>query len=453
MTKQKPAGKPKLQLVVVALIVACPILLVGAILQKSKAVVDVFDEQHTLEARMAEAKKEGFLFESKDFQPVDVSPAENGYLPLKEYFLDTRVNPNSKEFDELTARKLIFEKELPEPITNTIVIAHEVGQHTKFDAKRDYDLGYWLLLPEFRWMRISVSALCYEAIRLAHHGHYDEAKQSLEHAQNISSQISEDPTFIGRLAHIRLLQVIYDGIAQSVIASPNPEQCDNVLKSLWEAPPKVQPIAASLRFELFSMLSVLRNYEQLGGLKTVEVLVESGEGEPINSEKMVRTGLPTSAVARGMFSKSVAICLELNKIAKSNRPLVEIGTEMDRVVDSQKKSYASLFSSIVFPVYQQAAVAELRPMLNRELGKWAVSIWLKSKSVPNSVPSKIDPAFGGSLVYRKFNGGFCLYSTGPNKRDDGGPSIVQTIKGAKTDDMGMIFPFGARTARLPATQR
>jgi hypothetical protein len=59
----------------------------------------------------------------------------------------------------------------------------------------------------------------------------------------------------------------------------------------------------------------------------------------------------------------------------------------------------------------------------------------------NSIP--VDPFTGKSLVYRKDDAGFLLYSLGPNRRDDGGKPEAKSSKSwPPPNDYDIIWKCG-----------
>jgi hypothetical protein len=420
---------------------AVPLLFVAALLQMSKRFVDVLDGDSNLEALVAQAKAAGYPFEASELAVHGVPDSNNGYIPLKQLFLNKQ-NPLPKDTREVTDYWLLGKRELDPNVAELIRRAKVVAAKTQFDAKRDYDQSYNLQFPEYSYYKSVTNALAYDAVHRARHGDDEGAARSLELARNAALQLSEDLPYIGALVNVSCQSIFYRAVGNVAHEMRGRPASLKKLLPLIEAEIPVTPLGSTLHLEFYGALSMLRNYSGAEMLRMYDIgamdSVEEAESKPL-----VRGGLPKSAVNRSILTKVIQRYLEYESIYKTEPDRRQAVEKMALVADRAYLTVSDGLVRTLAPSYGQADIAYRKPLVFREFARWAIEIAIAHPNgYPETLPSRPDPAFGGTLQYRKFGPYYTLYSTGLDKVDNGGQyADVGKSNPEKGDDFGVYFPI------------
>ncbi|HLO97440.1 MAG TPA: hypothetical protein VK171_02495 [Fimbriimonas sp.] len=431
---------PNLKLIAVF---AVPLLLVTALLQASKRYVDVFEGDENLDELVKQAKAAGYPFEASELAVKGVPDSNNGFIPLKKYFLDKK-NPLPKKTDDIQNYWELDKPTLSPEIAELVRRAKAVGSRSQFDAKRDYDQGFALLFPEYAYLKTVGRVLAYDAAHRARHGDDEGAIQSLRLARNSALQLSADKPLMGVLANLACQSIFYWGVGNVAHEMRGrPASLQKLFLLVNEEIPTSE-IQDSIKCEFYLLLAWMRNAnpkEMLGvGGESSESDVFGLSMYDLNtSTPLVRTGLPKSTVSQSLLAKAIEKFLKNEAEGASDPNKADSESSLDRDYYTSLLRFSERFVDQIPAAYPEAARARLKPAAWREFARWAIQIAIDHPNgYPKTLPSRKDPSMGGTLHYRKMGNYYALYSTGPDKIDNGGPWIAA---GESNPDEGDDFGF------------
>lgn len=432
-------------------IFAIPLLVIAGMLQYSKKFVDVFDETDNLEARVKEAKKQGFPFNASELAKKGAEK-DNSYPALKSLFLNKDLPVKDAHSLEVSNYWEIEKPNFSPDFKDFLFRAKEVGKHKRFDAGYDYDQNFSLLLPEYSKLKLVQRALVYEAVHSAKHGQVEKAFASLDNARNICIQFADENLLIGAMVNVSCQSAYYRGLADVGIALRDNPEAQTRIQTLLNEDLPAPNIEQGLKSDFFAILAFLRNFEQAGGTEALIGVNSYSNYIPPAPENLVRGGLPRSAAAQGLLSKALKHYLTLAEIARTEPNPQIAGEKMDKYIASLDMQLSNLLSMVLAPVYSQSGASILRPRTSKAMAEWSLEIDQKYRGkYPESLPSRVDPGFGGTLNYRLIDAKhFIVYSSGQNKVDNGGPSGYRQVKKTTlgnnpTDDFGNVYPLIAKS--------
>lgn len=421
-----------------------PLLLVFAGLAYAKKYVDILDESDNLEKQVAIAKKAGFPFSASELEPKNFNEADNSYNIMKKNFMDEK-NPVPKNaLTDLTYFDQINQPTLDPGTKELILRAKEVAKFTRFNAHRDLDQGFNVLYPEFAHFKSVAKALAYDAVFQAKHGNHEAAIESLRQSLNLPRQLNDEKVIIGMLVNVACQSIIYRAFGDVAHElNDDPPALDQLSKLLEEEIP-VPAFRDSMNAEFYGVLCFMRNFSSMNSILQS---YSSEYGEDLSPEpeppKLVRGGLPKSAIARGLLSKVIERYVQFQEIIATEKDPLVAGQKMDALMISSDRKLSELLVEILSPVYAQAMAATFKPNSSRGIAQFALDIERKYKGkYPESLLPRKDPGFGGQLIYRPYEDGFIIYSTGPDKIDQGGPNTYKKHDSeGPNDDFAFRYPL------------
>ncbi|HLO97439.1 MAG TPA: hypothetical protein VK171_02490 [Fimbriimonas sp.] len=434
---QQKTGGTNLGLIAVF---ALPLLLVTALLQMSKRYVDVFEGGENLDELVKQAKAAGYPFEASELPIQKVPDSNNGYIPLKKYFLDKK-NPVPKQSDEQGDFAQLEKKELHPNVAELIRRAKIVAAKTQFDAKRDYEQGWSIDYSDSPAFTKIIKALCFDAGHRARYGDPVGGINSLRLARNVILQLSQDPEHIGVLTSVACQNIYYFAVADMAQRVRHNSASLDELFALVANDFPLQPLESGLKLEFYQGLAMLRNYTPR------EVFIEGGDfsfsGEKVEYRPKIRTGLPSSTVNQALLAKVIKRYLDYDAVRKSESNGKRAAEIMDQIAENAQLSISERLVGPMSPTYSNLEATRRKPADFRRLCLWAIQI---AKDYPNgfpeTLPAQPSAVPGGKLMYTKFGDQFAVYSTGADKVDSGG--YVQKdgkLNPNRGDDFGFAVPI------------
>lgn len=423
-------------------IFAVPLLLITGLLQASKRYVDVLDGGENLEALVKQAKEAGYPFEASELAVKGVPDSNNGYIPLKKYFLD-KDNPVPKGISETSDYSFLDKKELDPNVAELIRRAKLVAANTQFNNNRDYDQSLALLYPEYAPLKSITRALAYDAAHRARHGDDAGAIQSLRLARNPALQLSNDKPLLSVLVNVSCQSIFYRAVGNVAHEMRGRPSSLKKLFALTEQSIPTVDFEESMKVEFYLALSFFRNSNPTQyAFANLEEMYNSFD-KALQSDSLIRQGLPKSAIAQSLLAKYIRQTLELRATRKKtpNHLVETISQEEANLIKPEKISQRILTN--LSPYYADAGSEHLLLPSYRELARWAIQIAMDHPNgYPETLPSRSDSALGGTLRYRKQGKYYSIYSTGLDKTDNGGPwNAVGESNPDKGDDFGMFLPI------------
>ena len=433
----KPKGSTKLRNWVVGCFVVCPLVCCGGVALFSRKWVDTLDYSADLDNQLAEAKKHGLPMESKELTVgMTVSAADNSYPELaklmKEYpkIEDMRSEINKYEPSRTEA--------IPSNIRKYIQRARTIGKFKSLDVKRDYDLGPYVLFPELAHMKLLAQALGIQAQQDAANHRADAAIEDLRLIRGIAHQLIHEKILIGGLVNLGINATYYRTAAT---CAGWLESDREAIAKLWsliaEENPATDPYGCFLG-EFFIGVTYARNFQLFGGLKGMR-----GDYLPdIDPKQVQHAGLPTDMMPRGMLGSFIKHELKLQEIVQSNKNMAVAAKKIDAYMVSVPMTISNTYILVLTPVWSQAGLAWEKHKLSRVMLLKCIDLieHKKNGEFPGEIEDIPDTVAGnGTLNYHRTAGGFVIYSSGLNGKDDGGPKNKTDRR--KSDDFGFEYPF------------
>ncbi|HLO98108.1 MAG TPA: hypothetical protein VK171_05910 [Fimbriimonas sp.] len=442
----KKAPKTLTQKLMLTAVFAIPFCLIGYLLFRLIPLLGVLQEADKLSARIERAKAVGFVLSADELQPKGVSDADNGYITLTTAFgfTDKFATPKIRQLDYFTG----FEaKVLPKEVVEEIAKAKLVAAKTKYDAKRDYDLGYEMLFPDMSALKYVVKLLCYDALHQARKGDAARAIESLQHAKNVLGLIKQDQSMVAGLVTFSCAGTLFRNASWVAYdLRDNTTACKQIREFIQSTEPSF-PFLTSMKAEFYSGLALARNYtgfedsmKILGGkIEDEEAIEESQKGR-----NLVREGMPQSAVASGLFSALVDHQLKVYDLAtnKDLRPY-EFLRALEELESNIEMSFRTAWvNSAGFGISTQVG-GDLRTRSYQDLAAWAAQIMeTYGSKFPVALPPRDQSIYPGKLSYSKTQKGFVVYSWGEDGKDGGAPTFTPEGKANfNGDDFGLSFPM------------
>ena len=432
--KYKDSSKTKKW--VIGCFLIAPLLLCGGGALYARKWVDSVDNSTNLDSLVAQAKKQGFPFESNDLVGSTTVPdSENSYLEIKKLMKDF---PNLGKLNKATADfKIVRGGRIPSELLGSIARSRAIGKFTKFDAHKDYDLGLNVSYSEYLYLKQVARTLKMQALQQAANGDVSSALETLSLIRNTGIQLTQDRVLIGGLVNIAI-NMIYLKTASEMISWLERDR-DGIakIKRALDVPLNSTDFKTVLMGEFFLGVTFARNYKLFGGIKAIaneKYLV-------VDPKKVKRIGLPDQMLERGMLAAMIENMLKVQSIVDSEPNLAIAGRKAEAHTDAMPMTVSNAFPKTVLPIWGQAGEAWLKPNLERLMLLQAIEVLKKRQGsqFPGTIADIPDPISGGTVNYKRTAGGFMIYSLGPNGKDDKGPKNKTDRQ--KSDDFGFEYPF------------
>lgn len=416
----------------IACFVAVPLLCCGGTALFARRWVDVFDYSADLDRLVAEAKKQGLPFVASDLRVVHKNPNGNAKSVIEKAMRESKLSAAGRKL--LTDYRPVAGAQFPFELANFAKVGREIAQFEYFDSEKDRDLGVYVLYPEYSLLKDASKALALEAEQFAFDGKIDATIANLSAIRNFSAQIRQDKQMIGGMVYLAINQILIRGCLRVGEAlKGHPDDIKRVRDFLAHelAPCSFRDCFAG---EYYNGITLSRNYDELGGVRGL-----SGD-EPItiDSDRLVRDGLPKGVVQRGMLAAYIRHSLEVLKYFDSEKNLHLASKKTDEYMAKQKMTVSNTLPLILLPVLNQAGTAWEKQPLTQKIAVASLDI-LASAQKPNSISPIEDTVGGGQVLYRTTEKGFLIYSKGKNGKDNGGPKNKTDRK--NSDDIGFEFPL------------
>ncbi len=213
-----------------------------------------------LPAAVAEYQKNGLPFVAADLFPEKVAEGENAAAAIRAAI---KVMPPQKTDGDL-AKEL--KKRNGEAVDSLVAqygpslnLLEGALNRPKVNFKRDWDLGPYLLMPEYRFMKAMAKAAAVRAGRNAAKGNDEAALADLTLARQVALWAGQEPTIISMLVRIASETIALAGLERCLDeAAKDPQRI--ALYSVWlEKSPPLPEFGKALRGEAFQGIVVARN--------------------------------------------------------------------------------------------------------------------------------------------------------------------------------------------------
>ncbi|HEY3781830.1 MAG TPA: hypothetical protein VGL56_12155 [Fimbriimonadaceae bacterium] len=254
---------------------------------------------------------------------------------------------NEDRYEDMAAPLVPFQK--------TMEMAIAASKKSRVNFHRDFDLGPYVLFPEYAKEKAFAKMLTYAAEAKCASGDVETAIKYLKAAHRIGLLAGEEPNLISMLVEIAT-QAIDDRGYQicAGILRTNPIGLAELEKS-YVVVPNID-FAFHIREEAYSGLAILRNVDQYGGafglLKALSGSGgNSGPGSTpthLDPSKLHRDGMAPDIISRAFLDKSLRYWAS---IRASGENATETSMEMDRASKEleKKHSLSNALSAVITP--------------------------------------------------------------------------------------------------------
>jgi hypothetical protein len=402
-------------------------------------------------------KKAGWPWVASQVDPRPVpSPAEDGAPDLEAAINSYDEKSFNKAIDALNRAsidELYHDIEAPlAPFIKTINLAVVASAKSRVNFRRDYDLGPYVLFPEYAKEKALVKFLTFGAEAKCASGDVATAVKYLRAAHGLSVLSGEEPNLISMLVEIACQAIVDRGYQNcAAILRTNPAALADLAKSYTYV--AKMDFGFHLRAEAYNGLAILRNVDQYGGpFGLIKSLNSSGGDSDGNSMpkqldplKLRRDGIAPDIISRAFLDKQLRYWSSIQ--TTGDKP-EEISKEMDRAEHqlADKHSFSNALSAILMPIFSQAGIAIERMRADQEVTAAfleGMETHAKTGAYPKAIGdirgTWIDPFNGKPLKVKVSGESFRVYSVGPDGIDNGGLTQSET-KRSDQYDMAAAYP-------------
>lgn len=420
-------------------LIGLPLLVVCMLLAQTRSMADVITEDDSLDARLKLAKEKGFSLDPRPFYLTGIKEADNAYVPLKKYFVDSDKKIAEVSL-EISNPKLMDVSPMTDDIKALVAHAKEVAARPRFSPEsmattpmsdQPTELMLKVDFPNHAALKFAAKTLSYDARYQAKHGNHSRAIESLIGVRKLAVLLNDDPSLIGMMVGVAI-QAIAEQLAADLAFEMRGDSASiNELIEIVKSEMPIRDFGKLLRYEYARGSTAMHDENQ----SVVEV--------------------PKTVVRRSALSIHTEYYLEQAKILAEETDSVVAQARIAKLTENMAPKLSSALGYDIKADLSMSLVIPLRARVRQAITIWAIEIERDYKgNWPKSLPSKVDNVLGGRLIYQKTENGFRVYSTGLNKRDEGGIPINEKDGYLTTDDIWLNHPPGSNLKRtLTAKER
>ena len=343
----------------------------------------------------------------------------------------------------------------PGPASDALVVGYAkplalveaVADRPRVDFARDWDLGPYILFPEYADMKTLAKAAVLRAVRSAGKGDDTAALRDLTLARRLGLWADQEPTLISVLVRIAIESIAIDGAERCVAAAAGSPGRIARYEGWLDLALRPPDFRNALRGEAWMGVTTARNLEAFGGKDTLWSLARGDMNvrlPKIDPTKLRREGLPDGVTARGFLARHLQLWNEASRTTDGFRqPPESVGKRLDAIemrIETEK-GLSYVYDRIMMAVFGGAGEAVTTLDARRAVGRGfaeAMAFHAKRGTWPLKV-SQTDP-FTGSPLRVKAGKDFRVYSVGRDRKDDGGVLHREAKPGTKGEDLVAAYP-------------
>ncbi len=417
--------------------------------------IDIAPASRDLDSAVVAYRAAGLPWEAKDLAPNPPVPDYDNAAPLinkaSTYFQDKIWQ---KDEDKITKALIAGDYALAEktlaPYNPALDLVAQATKLKGLDFHYDWDMGAFVLFPQFAYLKSLTKCLSYRARVEASKGDFKGTDRDLQEGLKLADLTGQTPTLISMLVKIAQQAIVFRAYAQCADElKGNAEALDTMEKSLASYQGGADFLFA-IRGEQYMGIALLRNIDQYGGLLALKRSLEGspdGDSPPqpkLNPATLQRTGLASGMWARAFMDRHLRYWTEFVTTAKRMNDPLAFSKTMDQQAmarETTNRTLSGLLNEILLPVFSQAGVAVVRSQAEQETTEAlleAVEIQIKTGKLPTSIDqipgTWIDPFDKKPLKLAMVGNSLRIYSVGNNLKDFGGQAPSE-VKGRSTDDI------------------
>ena len=326
-------------------------------------------------------------------------------------------------------------------------------ERPSWHVERDYDLGAYILLPEFANLKNLAKTLGIRGVRSAREKDTDLAINDFVASRRLAEKLATEPTLIGMLVSIAIDAISLRSIESYTDSWRGDAARLRALEGAVASTKFVRDPRTALRGEFYLELVTCRNLKLYGGLSALTDTTMGLESRRApDPSKIQRTGLP-----HGMFERAsmTSFAEAWNEVFASFASHGVRETKWGDLLNARYVAMESRFKAseilpqVLFPVFTQAEQALTNDDVNQDLalafvrafryraesGKWPTDL----AQIESAFPDPFNP---GKTIQAKFSETEVrVWSVGRDRKDDGGLQRIETGDG---EDTAFVWPPSLR---------
>ena len=321
----------------------------------------------------------------------------------------------------------------------TLELARKASLKPGCDFGRKWELGIFLLLPEFAQLKTLVKLAVHRAGIDADAGRFEDAMGWLQVGQRVARH-ADEPILIGALVSIACDGMVHKELQRELELHGGSPKFRGVAATFLSRELERPAFARGLIGEVLAARVTVAQLRS-GELKPEDVWMLSAGGEQSESTRMgpiVRLLFPlvSAQVEAKLLRRYRQAFEQLKSQSASLESQMRVGETLDRATVDDR-SVSGRIAEVFVPVFAQVGVAIVKTEAMRRLSRVGLALWtVKAQTghFPPKLPSQpwaLDPYTNKPFVYRPSDKSFKLYSVGSNRRDEGGARVAQT----RSDDV------------------
>lgn len=361
--------------------------------------------------------------------PEAMKPARNAFSviePIDELVLSGSATPEqSKSFRAILAKVEPFLAEV-----------ERASLKPKVDFKRDWALGARLLIPEMLPLKGVIRLLCARALLRSRAGDLKGARVDLETAFRVSAHIGQEGLVIGYLVQATTQKSVQYAVVRIAKENPQSEPALAMAAELLLRCPKEPDLLRALRGEVVGGILTARTAKSFDEIQALSAGLEP----PTNPSLPISEPMRDAAEVRMLqFWREVLPPIEEHP--DDFRAAAELLKREWEAVEAHKEA-SYLLARVCLPSLDVSATAKGGCRAYTRVARalvFALDERRKTGAWPKSLPSEFtDPFTDKPLRYKSTEGGFKVWSVGPNGKDEGGERRLNPKPEA--DDIAMSYP-------------
>lgn len=331
-----------------------------------------------------------------------------------------------------------------------------------FHIKINFEAGPAALLPHLAQIKQEVASFRIEALIAAEKGNVPQAIQALEDANRVGQLLEREPTLLSQLVRVATLHITLDGLEQLVSRR---QLTDDQLGRLQ---------ALLMRMELRGIIKSVLIYERPFCLcafdpKMAAQILGDASGESAEEAANARRAFKTLEVA-GLATPDRKLMLETFKqailLAEQDTPesLQELEKLFEETVSSARRIPPKIVSATMLAAMPKAATKFASYEARRRAALTAIAVERFRLKHGGKLPSELtelapaflstvpeDPFNGEPIRCKALNGGYTIYSVGPDREDNDGTEKSRTLS-QDTDVTFVVQWRGSAPRATPSPQ-
>jgi hypothetical protein len=397
--------------------------------------------RQNIDAQIAGIKAEGLPLNWDDLAkwPVVIPDDENAAFTYLEAIDRLAPGPTPNSDGIYFLRQTLSDKQRAEfgwaVATNlpALEMLDEVSNAARCRYPIDYQDGVNAQLPHLAGLKEMAVLLAYDAVLKAEVSNTQAASKDIQSSLKLSQSLNDEPILISQFTSAAILNISCDSLEGVLARQP---LSDGQLSQLQL---QFTQAEAPNRF-LTGMISdraLYNEYIRLAQDDVRKMIQISNKNSPADDQTEVPRRNPGAGWRligfwerdRNFYLEAMATNISL---IQQGPPASLLLSDVDDQISQQARKGFYIFSSMMLPAMSGVAKrdASNRANLRAAIATLAVERWCLAHHgtlpgslgdlVPVYLPSvPIDPFNGKPLLYKKLPKGYCIYSVGPNLKDDG----------------------------------